>query len=121
MPRKARIDAPEALHHIIRRGIERRNIFRDDTDRNRFVGRIAKLPAETATPFLPGLGSHPTRWRNPGWAGRRSAGLSEGADGLFRTTDCPLKNGNPQNQTRPSFHFIQWLSFQGSDLSRIPK
>jgi hypothetical protein len=27
MPRKARIDAPGALHHIICRGIERRRIF----------------------------------------------------------------------------------------------
>jgi len=27
MPRKARIDAPGALHHIIIRGIERRKIF----------------------------------------------------------------------------------------------
>jgi len=33
MPRKARIDAPGALHHIIVRGIERRRIFSDDQDR----------------------------------------------------------------------------------------
>ena len=32
MPRKARIDAPGAQHHIIVRGIERRKIFRDDVD-----------------------------------------------------------------------------------------
>jgi len=32
MPRKARIDAPGALHHIICRGIERSRIFRDNTD-----------------------------------------------------------------------------------------
>ena len=36
MPRQARIDAPGALHHIICRGIKRRNIFKDNTDRNRF-------------------------------------------------------------------------------------
>jgi hypothetical protein len=30
MPRKARIDAPGAVHHIILRGIERRRIFKDD-------------------------------------------------------------------------------------------
>ena len=30
MPRKARIDAPGALHHIIIRGIEKRRIFRND-------------------------------------------------------------------------------------------
>jgi len=28
MPRQARIDAPEALHHIIVRGIERREIWK---------------------------------------------------------------------------------------------
>jgi len=50
MPRKTRIDAPGALHHIICRGIERRNIFRDDIDRNRFVDRLGKLLGETATP-----------------------------------------------------------------------
>jgi len=36
MPRQARIDAPGALHHIICRDIERQNIFKDNTDRNRF-------------------------------------------------------------------------------------
>jgi putative transposase len=41
MPRKARIDAPGAFHHIICRGIERRKIFYDDTDRNNFLnGKI---------------------------------------------------------------------------------
>ncbi len=33
MPRKTRIDTPGALHDIIVRGIERRKIFKDDTDR----------------------------------------------------------------------------------------
>ena len=37
MPRKARIDAPDAPHHIIVRGIERRKIFKDNTDRNNFL------------------------------------------------------------------------------------
>jgi chromosomal replication initiation ATPase DnaA len=40
MPRQARIDTPGALHHVICRGIERRNIFRDNTDRNRFLERL---------------------------------------------------------------------------------
>jgi len=42
MPRKSRIDAPGALHHIIVRGIERRKLFVDDTDRNNFLDRIVK-------------------------------------------------------------------------------
>ncbi|WP_394699902.1 hypothetical protein [uncultured Pseudodesulfovibrio sp.] len=44
------MDKPRALHHIIRLRMERRNIFRDDADRNRFVDRPGKMPAETATP-----------------------------------------------------------------------
>ncbi|ORJ52414.1 transposase [Geothermobacter hydrogeniphilus] len=49
MPRQARIDAPGALHHIICRGIERRLIFKDDSDRSDFVARLSKLLPETAT------------------------------------------------------------------------
>ena len=40
MPRKARIDAPGALHHIIIRGIERKPIFRDSQDCQNFLGRL---------------------------------------------------------------------------------
>jgi len=47
MPRKARIDAPGALHHVIIRGIERRKIFRSDYDRSNFLGRLAELITET--------------------------------------------------------------------------
>jgi REP element-mobilizing transposase RayT len=50
MPRKARIDAPGALHHIICRGIEKRKIFRDDTDRDSFVERLGRVISETQTP-----------------------------------------------------------------------
>jgi REP element-mobilizing transposase RayT len=49
MPRKARIDAPGALHHIIVRGIERRKIFEDDTDRINFLDRLGKVLSETVT------------------------------------------------------------------------
>jgi putative transposase len=37
MPRRARIDAPGALHHIIVRGIERRKFFREDFDLRRVL------------------------------------------------------------------------------------
>jgi REP element-mobilizing transposase RayT len=43
MPRKARLDAPGALHHIIVRGIERRKIFRDDADRDDFLERLGDI------------------------------------------------------------------------------
>jgi putative transposase len=50
MTRRARIDALGALHHIICRGIERRQIFADDADRDRFVEQLAKVLSETSTP-----------------------------------------------------------------------
>ena len=50
MPRKARIDAPGALHHIIVRGIERKDIFRDDRDKNNFVERLGRILLDTFTP-----------------------------------------------------------------------
>jgi len=37
MPRKARIDAPGALHHVIARGIGRRKVFDDDDDRYKSI------------------------------------------------------------------------------------
>ncbi len=49
MPRKARIDAPGALHHIICRGIERKKIFRDDKDRDRFIERLGDILLDTST------------------------------------------------------------------------
>ena len=50
MPRKARIDAPGAIHHIIARGIECRKIFYDDVDRDRFLERLDDVLTETDTP-----------------------------------------------------------------------
>jgi putative transposase len=50
MPRKARIDASGALHHIICRGIERRLIFRDDFDRRDFVRRLGVILIEAQAP-----------------------------------------------------------------------
>ena len=49
MPRKSRIDAPGALHHIIARGIERRKIFQDKADRNNFLERFGGIIKETKT------------------------------------------------------------------------
>ena len=51
MPRKARIDAPGALHHIIVRGIAKRKIFEDDKDRNQFIKRLDDILTETETPI----------------------------------------------------------------------
>ena len=49
MPRKSRIDTPGALHHIIARGIDRKNIFKDDKDRDNFLERLGAIIKETET------------------------------------------------------------------------
>ena len=48
MPRQARLDAPDTLHHVMVRGIERTALFRDDTDRTDFIARLATLAAQGA-------------------------------------------------------------------------
>ncbi len=47
MPRQARLDAPGVLHHVIIRGIERRNIFKADDDRDDLIKRLSLLLPET--------------------------------------------------------------------------
>jgi REP element-mobilizing transposase RayT len=49
MPRRARLDAPGTLHHVIVRGIERRRIVDDVADRKNFVNRLAELSVATET------------------------------------------------------------------------
>jgi REP-associated tyrosine transposase len=49
MPRKSRIDAPGALHHVIVRGIERCKIFKDNKDRDNFLDRLGTIIKETKT------------------------------------------------------------------------
>lgn len=49
MPRKSRIDAPGALHHIIARGIRGENIFHNDFDRNNFLERFENILSESDT------------------------------------------------------------------------
>jgi REP element-mobilizing transposase RayT len=47
MPRQARLDNPGALHHIMIRGIEKTNIFRDAEDKDRFLERLEKNVQES--------------------------------------------------------------------------
>ena len=49
MPRRARLDAPGTLHHVMVRGIERRRIVKDVGDRKNFVKRLGELAAGTKT------------------------------------------------------------------------
>ena len=52
MPRTARLDIPELLQHVIVRGVERCDIFRDDDDRRRFLQCFSKLLVQTGTECL---------------------------------------------------------------------
>jgi putative transposase len=52
MPRKARLDIPGTLHHVMIRGIEKKNIFWDEGDRRSFVDRMSTLVKETGTRIL---------------------------------------------------------------------
>ncbi len=47
MPRHQRLDCPGVIHHVIARGIERKNIFLDDKDREEFLFRLKKALQET--------------------------------------------------------------------------
>ena len=50
MPRKSRIDAPGALHHVIGRGIDRRKIFSCKADYKDFLDRLGNILEDTKTP-----------------------------------------------------------------------
>ncbi len=43
MPRRARLDAPGTLHHVMIRGLEGKKIFYDDEDRENFLSRVGQL------------------------------------------------------------------------------
>jgi REP element-mobilizing transposase RayT len=49
MPRQARLDAPDTLHHVIVRGIEKRRIVNDRKDREEFVSRLGEVSSKTGT------------------------------------------------------------------------
>ena len=46
MPRFARLDAPDVLHHVMGRGIEKRKIFLDEEDRFDFLSRLEGIVKE---------------------------------------------------------------------------
>ena len=48
MPRQPRLDAPDTLHHVMVRSLERRAIFRDDVDRTDFVACLAAVVEQGA-------------------------------------------------------------------------
>jgi len=52
MPRKPRIEAPGLIYHVIGRGVERRDIFADEQDRESFLTRLGKALMDTHTGCL---------------------------------------------------------------------
>jgi putative transposase len=49
MPRQPRLDVPGLLQHVMARGIERKEIFKDDQDRQSFLERLAVILEKTQT------------------------------------------------------------------------
>lgn len=49
MPRQASLDFPGTLHHVICRGIEKRDIVSDEKDRDNFVERMGGIAPRTGT------------------------------------------------------------------------
>ena len=91
MPRQARIDAPGAVHHVIVRGIERRDIFRDNQDRHDWIERLATILEETATPcFALGLDVQPRSLFAPNRPPAPGRGHAAAADRLCRQVQPPI-------------------------------
>ena len=55
MPRLARLDAPGVSHHVMGRGIERREIFLSDEDREDFITRRRHCVARGPGCVCPGF------------------------------------------------------------------
>ena len=52
MPRQPRTDAPGVIHHVWTRGIEKRQIFFDDFDREDFIARLSRIFPESGAACL---------------------------------------------------------------------
>lgn len=50
MPRQARIDVPGLYYHVFARGIEKKDIFKCESDKNFFLSRLGEVIQDTATP-----------------------------------------------------------------------
>jgi REP element-mobilizing transposase RayT len=47
MPRKLRIQYPGAMYHVMNRGDQREDIFKDDTDREKFLVTLGEACQKT--------------------------------------------------------------------------
>ena len=124
MPRTARIDIPGLLHHVIVRGIERRDIFYGEDDKALFTERLAKLlvnrPAKVnLIPFNPFPGSNYRRSSLEVLNGFRQVLLDAGIMTITRRTRgddiaaaCGQLAGQVSNRVRvplsDKLHEIRW-------------
>jgi putative transposase len=105
MPRQARLDLPGLLQHVIVRGIERRNIFRDNVDRRFFVERFSSLLHETDTDcfawvIIPNhfhLLLHPKRIELKQFMRRLLTGYAVNFNKRHRRAGHVFQNGSVQN------------------------
>jgi hypothetical protein len=99
MARGPRLDVEGGVYHVMARGVERRAIFRDDTDRQNFLRRLeavaeekgsgricaARVSRKTRAPRRCGLAvkcsatsALRAEWRGPGAGGSCSGSWSRG-------------------------------------------
>ena len=52
MPRQARLDIPGLVHHVMARGIEGREIFRTNKDRDSFLHRLGEIVSDAGGPTV---------------------------------------------------------------------
>ena len=52
MPRGLRIQYPGAIYHVLNRGDQREDIFRDDADREKFLSTLSEACGKAHWPVL---------------------------------------------------------------------
>jgi len=92
MPRRARLDAPGTLHHVIVRGIERRPIADDVADRKTFVERLGQLATEIGLSYVEKAIDQGRRPELVGGGLIRSLGGWSAVKALRRTGDRELSD-----------------------------
>jgi hypothetical protein len=97
MPRRARLDAPGVIHHVMIRGIERRSIFRDNKDRDDMIDRLGDLIPATKTACSAWALLHARQTRTAGggdlWAWQRGSVLPGKATDPSGSTESVLLPG----------------------------
>jgi hypothetical protein len=85
MSRKRRIEYPGAMYHVMNRGDQRKDIFRDDDDREKFLSMLGEACGKTEwqVHYRSGWSQSFRQW---GWMRTRLTCLSSTARNWSRTT-----------------------------------